>query len=178
MRNQPDTRARRAAGLLAAIAACTCVAVSGCGGGATAGSSGPSTAGGASNPAAAPSSAPSAPGGAGSVHLTGNLCADAAAMNSDIRGIIPKLVANPSGRQQQARKLIANLAMTVTALESEAPGQLKGAFAKIAGFYQAVENKLASGGRLTLADVEPTAHPGVAPAVQQISSYFATHCGA
>jgi hypothetical protein len=102
---------------------------------------------------------------------------DAAALNGSIRAINEALVMHPSSRQQQAGKLLNTLVASYAGLTSEAPGQLKEAFAKVGSFYRAVEAKLASGrGQFTLSDIEPAARPGVAAAAHQISSYFATHC--
>jgi hypothetical protein len=181
MRQQPDPPARLIAGLPAAIVTCACLAVTGCGGapasdGAATGSSGHVT-----RPAATSSSpqAPAALGTApGPVHLTGNFCSDVAAINSRIRAITDSIVTNPSGRQQRARKLFADMVSAFTALGSEAPAQLKAPFAKLTGFYQAVGNKLASGGgQLTLASIEPYLHPTEASAARQLNSYFFAHCG-
>ena len=49
-----------------------------------------------------------------------------------IRALTEALVTNPSGRWQQAGKLLTTVAATYTGLESEAPGPLKAAFAKVA----------------------------------------------
>jgi hypothetical protein len=177
MRNHPDTPARRACGLLAALAVCAFLAVGGCGAGAISSSG---TAASTTGHAATPSSAPTAAGATtSSVHLTGNLCADAATANGGIRAITQSLVTNPAGRPQQVAKLLATVVASYTGLESEAPGALKAAFAKLASYYQTVESKLASGGgQLSLADIEPAGNQGLAPAIQQISSYLTAHCAA
>jgi hypothetical protein len=179
MKGHPETNARWAAGLLTALAACACMAVSACGAATSNSGTAPNTPG-AAHHTVTSGSAPAAAGATtGSAHLTGNLCADAAVANSEIRAITLALVTEPAGRRQHVAKLVRTAVATYAGLGSEAPGPLKYAFAKLAGFYRSVESRLASGdGQVTLADLEPLAHSGLAPAVHQVSTYFVTHCAA
>jgi len=184
MKHQRHKPAGGLARLFTAVAAGFCITLSGCGGGASAGSgAGPGTPGRPTQLAATSGSQPAPPTSAGTTtgqaHLSGNLCADATAMNSGIRALTEALITNPSNRQQRARTLLATVSADTAALASEAPGPLQGAFSKVAGFYRTAENKLANGGgQLTLADLEPGARSGLAPATRQISSYLSTHCAA
>jgi hypothetical protein len=184
MRHQRRPPAGGLARLLATVAAGTCITVSGCGGGASAGSGAtPGTPGHPTGPAAASSSPAAPPASAGSTtrqaHLTGNLCADATALNSEIRALTEALITDPGTRQQRAGTLLATVSADTAALASEAPGPLQGAFSTVARFYRTAENKLANGGgQLTLADLEPGSRSGLAPATRQIDSYLSNHCAA
>jgi hypothetical protein len=160
--------ARTLGSRLAAATALFCIAaatIAGCGG-TSATTPARGAPGGPTRPAVTPTQA---------VHPTGNLCADAATANASIRTLTQALVLRHGGQQQVTRAL-RTAAATYAALGSEAPAPLKGAFAALATYYQSVEAKVANGGRLTLSDIEPAAHPGVAPAVRQVSRYFLAHC--
>jgi hypothetical protein len=112
----------------------------------------------------------------GAAHLTGNLCTDAATANASIRALTEAIALHTAGHQQ-AGKLLTTIAATYTALGSEAPAQIKGALAALAGFYHGVEATIATGRQLSLSDIEPASHPGLAAAVRQVSAYLVTHCG-
>lgn len=136
---------------------------------------------GCSGPSAKPG-AGAAPGGptgptvtsTRAVHLSASLCAGAATANASLHALTEALVLH-DGRQQVAR-LLQTVVATYTALGSEAPTSLKAAIAALAGYYRSVEAKVSGGGQLALSDIEPAAHPGVAPAVRQVSRYFLGHC--
>ena len=48
----------------------------------------------------------------------------------------------------------------------------------LADYYRGIQTTVAGGGKLTLSDIEPAAHPGVTAAAHQIAQYFAAHCAA
>lgn len=150
-----------AAAALLVIAAAT---LAGCGGSPVAPAAGV-TPGGPTRPAASPTRG---------VQLTGHLCADAAAVNSGIRVLTQALILHHGG--QQVTTLLHAVVAAYTALGTESPAPVKGAFAALASYYQSVEAKVAGGGQLTPSDIEPAAHASIAPAVREASRYFLAHC--
>lgn len=177
--SQPETSSRPLPRALCVLAAMGCIALVGCGGpGSSGGGSGATARPGATaaSATAGTTRAPAASPG-GTVHLSGNLCVDAARMTSSIETITRAVATSTGGAQQRLVQLLKAAEADYSALASEAPGQLKGDFETIAGLFRSDAATAVKNGRVSLADVEVSVNPVTAAAARHVSSYFASHCG-